>query len=134
MAGGMVVLGFRCVGFLYLLSGLWCAVKPQLAAGFLGLQFSHDAGLAEFFSVYGGLQVGMAMAILASSFIPNYRLAASFFALVISLGLFSFRLLSVCFIDQSPELIVMLCLEGFIVLLLMFIWRTQVGIGREHKA
>ena len=47
------MLVFRGVGILYLLSGLWCALKPELAAEFLGLHFSTSAGKAEFFSVYG---------------------------------------------------------------------------------
>ncbi|MFT7184730.1 MAG: hypothetical protein ACI84K_000096 [Pseudohongiellaceae bacterium] len=128
------MLAFRSVGILYLLSGLWCALKPELAAGFLGLEFSHVAGKAEFFSVYGGLQVGIAIAILACSLIPTYQLGASFFAFLVSFGLFGFRLLSVISIDQSSVLIYMLFFEGFLAFLLFMVWRKQVGIKKHLQS
>lgn len=121
------MLAFRSVGILYLLSGFWCGLRPELAAEFLGFQFSHLAAKAEFFSVYGGLQVGIAMAILACSMIPGYLLVASFFAFIVSFGLFCFRLLSVISIDQSSVLIYMLFFEGFLAILLFWVWRKQVG-------
>ncbi|MFT5718512.1 MAG: hypothetical protein ACJAWS_002011 [Oleiphilaceae bacterium] len=124
------MLAFRSVGILYLLSALWCALKPELAADFLGFQFSHAVGKAEFFSVYGGLQFGIAIAILACSVMPAYLLGASFFAFLVSFGLFGFRLLSVILIDQSPVLIYMSFLEGFLVFLLFTVWRKQVAIKR----
>ena len=95
------MLAFRGVGILYLLSGLWCALQPDLAAKFLGFQFNHSAGRAEFFSVYGGLQVGIALAILGSSLIPAYRQGACYFIFLLSLGFFLFRLLSLILIDQT---------------------------------
>ena len=119
------MLAFRFVGFLYLLSGMWCALKPQLAAEFLGFTLNSPLGLAEFFSVYGGLQCGIALAILISSFIPSYRTASCFFALLVSFGLFGFRSLSALLIDQSPPLLFMLCLEGALVLILFIVWRQQ---------
>jgi len=121
------MLAFRSVGFLYLLSGFWCALKPELAADSLGYKFSTALGHAEFFSVYGGLQFGIAMAILISSYIPPYRVAACFFAFLISFGLFAFRLVSILLIDQSSILIYMLCLEGFLVFLLAKIWRQLLN-------
>jgi len=120
------MLAFRCVGLLYLLSGMWCALRPQLAAEFLGFTLNSPLGLAEFFSVYGGLQCGIALAILITSFIPSYRIASSFFALIVSLGLFAFRSVSALLIDQSAPLLFMLCLEGGLVLLLLVVWRQQV--------
>ena len=125
------MLAFRSVGILYLLSGLWCAIQPELAANFLGFKFSHAAGKAEFFSVYGGLQFGIAVAILGSSIIPAYRLGASFFAFIFSLGFFVFRLLSLALIDQSSALIYMACLEGIIFITLLQIWRQQMFNGLQ---
>ena len=113
---------FRFVGLLYLLSGIWCAMKPDLAAGFLGFQLTGTLGQAEFFSVYGGLQVGIAMAILLTSYIPAYRLAALFFTALFSLGLFSFRSMSFWLFDQSAVIAFMLCLEGFLTLILWGAW------------
>jgi hypothetical protein len=116
---------FRCVGLIYLVSGLWCALKPELASSFLGFELKNSIGQSEFLSVYGGLQFGFAMAILISSFVLSYRVSAVFFALVTSFGLFGFRLVSFLFIDQSPTIITMLCLEGFLAFLLFVVWIQQ---------
>lgn len=107
----------RIVGLLYLLSGLWCAINPELAASFLGFSLT-DIGLSEFVSVYGGLQVGLALAMLISSCNPRYIEASVFFALVTSLGLFLFRVIAVISIAANPGVYAMAVLELIIVLLL----------------
>ena len=125
---------FRLVGILYLLSGLWCAIKPELASQFLSFNFTHASGKAEFVSVYGGLQFGIAIAFLASSFMPIYRVGASFFALMLSIGLFVFRFISIILIDHSIHLIFMFFVEGTIVALLALVWRQQVRIqGQSYS-
>lgn len=107
----------RVVGLLYLLSGLWCAIKPQVAAKFLGFTLT-EIGLSEFVSVYGGLQVGLAMAMLLSSVQARYLEAAIFFTLVTSLGLFVFRLIAITSIAANSGVYAMAILEGGIVLAL----------------
>ncbi|WP_231882933.1 hypothetical protein, partial [Oleiphilus sp. HI0132] len=75
---------YRIVGILYLASGLWCAINPTLSASFLGINFQSEMGLAEFFSVYGGLQVGIGCAMILSSFYKPYLEGAVFFAAIVS--------------------------------------------------
>jgi len=104
----------RIVGIIYLASGLWCALKPELAASFLGFTLS-DVGLSEFFSVYGGLQVGLAMAMLMSSMKTEYLEAAIFYSLVTSTGLFIFRLIAMLNIGSNEGVIAMAALEGVFV-------------------
>jgi hypothetical protein len=107
----------RIVGILYLASGLWCALKPMLAANFLGFTLS-DVGLAEFFSVYAGLQVGLALAMLTSSMKADYLEAAIFFSLVTSTGLFVFRVFSLFNMGSNESLYAMAALEGVFVIIL----------------
>ena len=104
----------RIVGIIYLASGLWCALKPELAASFLGFTLS-DVGLSEFFSVYGGLQVGLAMAMLMSSMKTEYLEAAIFYSLITSTGLFIFRLIAMLNIGSNEGVIAMAALEGVFV-------------------
>lgn len=80
------------VGCLYLLSGLWCSFQSELAAQYLGFGLNSVLAKSEFLSVYGGLQCGLATALLACAARPAYREAAVFFALCFSLVLALFRL------------------------------------------
>jgi hypothetical protein len=118
----------RIVGILYLASGLWCAVKPELAADFLGFTLS-DVGLAEFFSVYAGLQVGLALAMLTSSMKTDYLEAAIFFSLVTSTGLFAFRIFSLFNMGSNESLYAMAALEGvFVIILAVSFYQTKAEL------
>lgn len=115
----------RIIGIIYLASGLWCALKPELAASFLGFTLS-DVGLSEFFSVYGGLQVGLAMAMLMSSMKTEYLEAAIFYSLITSTGLFIFRLIAMLNIGSNEGVIAMAVLEGvFVAVFAMQFYRVR---------
>jgi hypothetical protein len=107
----------RSVGILYLLSGLWCALNPQVASEFLGLMPS-SIGLSEFFSVYGGLQVGLGLAMLVASAKPSYIEASLLFAFITSLGLLVFRLIALIKFDASEGIYAMAILESVFVIVL----------------
>ena len=107
----------RVVGALYLASGLWCSINPELAAGFLGFTLS-PVGLSEFFSVYGGLQVGLGLAMLVTSFNKDYIEASLFFALITSIGLLIFRLISLMSMVVNEGVYAMALLETIIVMAL----------------
>jgi len=114
------MLTLRIVGVLYLLSGLWCALKPELAAPFLGYQVGGQ-GLAEIVAVYGGLQLGIAAGMIATTFKPDWVLPGLVFALCISLGLALLRVLGIVLHDaeeQAAGLYMMALLEwGFVLVL-----------------
>ena len=112
------------VGLLYLCSGLWCAWQPELAAGFLGFALTGPMANSEFFSVYGGLQVGLAVAMLCCSRIPAYIEAGLFFSMMFSGTLFLFRLISLVFYGfEEGALLALLVLEAAIALALAITWR-----------
>jgi len=121
---------YRGIGILYLISGLWCAINPTLAANFLGMNFKSDLGLAEFFSVYGGLQVGIACAILLSSVYKPYIEGSVFFATILSTGLIGFRLIALQRFSADTSTIGMGILEGFIAMLL---WRYWYLLWSQNK-
>jgi len=108
----------RVIGALYLLSGLWCAINPEASTQFLGLT-ANAQGFAEFVAVYGGLQVGLALAMLGSSFKANYIEAALFFSVLVSAALFAFRLLGMGLYGGHQPLLLMAVLEGVFVVALL---------------
>ena len=119
------MIAMRVVGFLYLLSGGWCAFAPELASGFLGFSLSNTTGLAEFFSVYGGLQVGLGLALILSSFVAEYIESALYFSWVFSTSLFLFRVISIGLYGVQPELMAMAILEALIAVVMWGSWLRQ---------
>lgn len=127
---------YRIVGILYLASGLWCAINPTLSASFLGINFQSEMGLAEFFSVYGGLQVGIGCAMILSSFYKPYLEGAVFFAAIVSTGLIGFRLIAVPLFSSDTSLLGMAVLEALIAVLLWRYWylmRSQNMLLRSEN-
>lgn len=119
----------RVIGVLYLLSGLWCVANPEASSQFLGMTLSEQ-GMAEFVAVYGGLQVGIAVAMLGSTFNPQFIPGALYFALLVSAGLFVFRLLGIALHGAYEGLLMMAVLEGIFVVALLksYLKRRDVSL------
>jgi hypothetical protein len=115
----------RSIGILYLLSGLWCALNPQVASDFLGYMLTN-VGLSEFFAVYGGLQVGLGVAMLIASIKTEYIEASLLFASITSLGLLVFRLIALVRFDASEGIVAMVTLEAVIVIVLGLQYRKSI--------
>lgn len=111
----------RIVAGLYLLSGLWCLIRPDLAASYVGYEMTGVAATAEFFTVYGGIQLGLGIAMLLGSFKEGFQEATLFLALVFSLTLIGTRLISFIIYPEALGHVgawLMAEIEGFIALAL----------------
>ena len=108
----------RFVSILYFVSATWCLVNPELAAGFVGYDLKPN-GIAEFFTVYGGLQMGIAWAMMLSSFKQDYIVAAVFFSAVMSCVLAGFRIISMGIYGFSDDVIAMAVLELVLAIILV---------------
>ncbi len=126
-----MLLLYRLLGVLYLASGLWCAFQVELAADYLGFNLLTDMGKSEFFSVYGGLQIGIGVAMLASSFKPDYLEACVYFSAIFSGFLALFRVCSFLLFDEVDAFAFMLLLEIFIAVALWGIWFTSRKINHS---
>jgi glycerol-3-phosphate acyltransferase PlsY len=120
------VITLRAVAALYLISGLWCAAAPQLAAGFLGFGSLNEKGLAEFFTVYGGLQTGLAVAMAVVSLKPLNVMVGLLFAAVFSSVLALFRLLSLALYSIDMAMLGMAVLEVTLAIVLWSGWLRNV--------
>lgn len=85
---------YNAIAILYLFSGIWCALQPLKSMGYLGYQDLGSSTVAEFITVYGGLQIGIALAMLGVNWLPQYFAGTLFFATVLSLCLIVMRVLS----------------------------------------
>lgn len=120
----MLVL-FRVFGGLYLVSGLWCSLQLEAASSFLGFSLASPIGYVEFFSVYGGLQIGLGLAMLITSVHQYYLEASFYFSAIFSSCLALFRLISFVIYGVIPDFLIMLILELIIALGLWWAWYKQ---------
>ncbi|MCH9655301.1 MAG: hypothetical protein K0U86_13255 [Planctomycetes bacterium] len=49
------------VGILYLVLALWCAIAPETTSQSVGFTIKPGSGQSEFLTVYGGLELGLAL-------------------------------------------------------------------------
>lgn len=124
---------YRICGFLYLVSGAWCVFQPELASGFLGFVLETDIAQSEFFSVYGGLQVGLGLSMLITSFQPRYLEASLFYSAIFSCTLALFRLLSILLFGVVQAFVLMLIIELLIAGVLCFGWYRSRHIALHHR-
>ncbi|QEG38965.1 hypothetical protein [Roseimaritima ulvae] len=56
------------VGIMYAGLAIWCSVQPNMTSKKVGFQLVGGSGRSEFLTVYGGLEFGIALLLLASLF------------------------------------------------------------------
>ncbi len=79
------------VGVLYAGLAVYCAVAPQKAADTVGLELKGGSGRSEFLTVYGGLEMGMALFFLLAAWRPEHSRSAVLACLAIHACLVLFR-------------------------------------------
>ena len=131
-----MILLYRLFGFLYLISGLWCVFQLELASKFLGFETLSELGKSEFFSVYGGLQVGIGMAMLMSSLKAEYLEAVVYFSAIFSSFLALFRAFSFVVFGLAADFIFMFILEVFMGAALWGMWlnRKKLNNSAVHQS
>ena len=88
------------IGLLYLALGIWCAINPEGTSKSLGFVLSNNSAHSEYFTVYGGLDLGLGIGLLLGAFRAELRKGVLVFALTIHASLVVFR--SISFLLYSP--------------------------------
>lgn len=71
---------------LYLVFSLWCLIKPDETAKFLGYSFQNNSGKIEYLTIYVGFELGFAAFFAATAFYPSIRLAGLIFCVCLYTG------------------------------------------------
>lgn len=56
------------VSLIYLTLALWCTFQPKVTSSKVGFELLGGSGQSEFMTVYGGLEFGISLVLLASIF------------------------------------------------------------------
>jgi hypothetical protein len=59
------------VAVLYMGLALWCTFQPSVTSEKVGFELKGGTGQSEFMTVYGGLEFGLALVLLAALFRPD---------------------------------------------------------------
>jgi hypothetical protein len=82
------------MGVIYVFLGLWCAVLPQKSSTAVGFELQPGQGQSEFFTVYGGLEVGIGLLFLIPIFVKGDMRTVLLACVLLHAGLVGFRTIS----------------------------------------
>lgn len=116
---------------LYMALGIWCAVAPATTSEKVGLTRIGEAGNSEFFTVYGGLEVGIGLALLILAASSSTTLAGVVACLAIHGGLVLFRSISFALYDAAHGFTLRLAIGEWVIFLASLI--VYVYLSRLAK-
>jgi len=82
------------VALLYGYLAIWCSVSPSITSSKVGLERIEDSGRSEFLTVYGGLEMGLALVFLLPWLGDRYTMGAVLACTLIHGNLVLFRSIS----------------------------------------
>ena len=77
---------------LYAAFAVWCTLAPEKTATNIGYEIRSGSGRSEYLTVYGGLQLGMAVYFLIAGLRSGYQSGGLLFALCLYTTIIAFRL------------------------------------------
>ena len=105
------------VGLLYAALAIWCSVAPQTTSGKVGFELKPGTGESEFLTIYGGLEMGLALVLLLplvrNEFLFNSLLAC----LLIHACLVTFRTIGFFLYSDLSRMTYLLAAGEWIILL-----------------
>lgn len=82
------------VALLYGYLAIWCSVSPAITSSKVGLERIEDTGRSEFLTVYGGLEMGLALVFLLPWIAHQYTTGALLACALVHGSLVLFRSIS----------------------------------------
>lgn len=114
------------VGLLYLVLAVWCTVQPHSTAAAVGFTLQPGAGESEFVTVYGGLELALAILFLRPLCWPASTAEPLLTCLIIHGCLVLFRTMAFFRFADIPSLTWGLAAGEWIVLLLaLALWLIE---------
>lgn len=68
---------------MYVAFAAWCTLLPTKTSEAIGFAFTKASGKSEYITVYGGLEMGLALFFLFAALSPSLRTAGLLFALLL---------------------------------------------------
>ncbi|MDY6830167.1 MAG: DUF4345 family protein [Pseudomonadota bacterium] len=124
-------------GLIYLGLGFWCLAAPEIAAGGIDYLLQSDTARAEFITIYGGLDLGVGLAMLWCGWIPRLRLGALVFSAIFSLCIALTRSATLLAYSTSSLLVQLAVVEWLAAIALgihaLWLWRNEPSEAIDIK-
>jgi hypothetical protein len=106
------------IAILYGYLAIWCCVSPAITSSKVGLERIEDTGRSEFMTVYGGLEMGLALVFLVPWLGSQYTSAAVLACALVHGCLVLFRSLSFWFYPKVATMTIQLAAGEWLIFLL----------------
>lgn len=116
---------------IYAALAIWCSLQPNITSAKVGFSLEGDTGRSEFLTVYGGLEMGLALILLACVFRPEFTTAGVVGCVLIHGSLVAFRSVSLVLYPAVESLTWRLAIGEWVIFLagLAILWMTRSGKG-----
>lgn len=106
------------VALLYIGLGVWCSVAPATTSAKVGLERVGPGGRSEFFTVYGGLEVGLGLVLVALAWKEESVVYGLLTCLLIHGALVAFRSISFVLYDAMQGMTLKLAIGEWVIFLI----------------
>lgn len=121
------------VGVLYMGLAVWCSFQPTVTSQKVGFEMIGGSGRSEFMTVYGGLEFGIALLLLATLFRSETVIYGLWTAVLIHGSLVVFRTISFFIYSDIGSFTYRLAIGEWIIFLvsavLLFLTMNRQEIG-----
>ncbi len=106
------------VSILYIGLGVWCAVAPATTSAKVGFERIGEGGRSEFLTVYGGLEVGIGLALALLAWRNETVVYGLLTCVVIHGAIVAFRSVSFLLYDAARGMTLQLAIGEWLIFLL----------------
>lgn len=122
------------VGAMYVALGIWCTVDPAGTSSKVGFELQGGQGRSEFITVYGGIEVGIGVAMILTGWSPQLRVGGLAFAAIVTAALVVFRLPTLFVYELPSKIYYFVVAEIVTAAWLAWVYWGVVNSGRSNPA
>jgi len=114
---------------IYAALAIWCSLQPNTTSTKVGFSLQGDTGSSEFLTVYGGLEMGLALVLIACVLRPEFTLAGVVACVLIHGSLVVFRTISLFLYPGVESLTWRLAMGEWVIFLagIAILWMNRSG-------
>jgi hypothetical protein len=112
------------VGLVYLYLAIWCSLFPARTSELVGFQLRPGTGESEFLTIYGGLELALAILFLRPLVLPRWTASALDVCIILHGCLALFRSAGFWLFQEIEPMVYQLAVGEW----LIFLWAGALGL------
>lgn len=118
------------VSLLYFVLAMWCSFQPKVTSEKVGFTLNGGSGSSEFLTVYGGLEFGLALILMAAAFRQSSLYEGVVACVLIHASLVVFRSIGFFLYSGIEKMTYQLAVGEWVILLVgvaILFWQKKSG-------